>query len=230
MGKGQTRHYVHSDEYAKKYSAEAGTFTAWENLKNETDLLFYEGLHGAVINDDVDIANHADLKIGIVPVINLEWIQNIHRDKEIRRYSTEAMTDVMLRRIHAYVHCICLQFTVTDINFQQAPVVYTSNPLVATWIPTADESLVAIRFKDPQGINFSYLTNMIQGSWMSRANSIVVPGGKIDLAMQLIIPRIIERLVNQSRRASTILKPAPDKIRHTRKIGTYMPWILASDR
>ena len=141
-----------------------------------------------------------DLKIGVVPVINLEWIQKIHRDRSTRGYSTEAVTDTILRRMHAYVHCIVPQFTETDINFQRVPVVDTSNPLVARWIPTADESLVVIRFKSPHGIDFPYLVSMISGSWMSRANSIVVPGSKLDLAMQLILTPLIGRMVSTSRR------------------------------
>jgi len=36
---------------------------------------------------------------------------------------------------------------------------------------------------------------------MSRANSIVVPGGKVDLAMQLIFTPMIDRLVRDSKRA-----------------------------
>ena len=111
------------------------------------------------------------------------------------------MTDVILRRMHAYVHCITPQFTHTDINFQRVPVVDTSNPFVARWIPTADESLVVIRFRNPRGIDFPYLTSMIHGSWMSRANSIVIPGNKLDLAMQLILTPLIERLVRESRLA-----------------------------
>ena len=142
-----------------------------------------------------------DLKIGVVPVINLEWIQKIHRDRAHRGYTTEAVTDVILRRMHAYVHCITPQFTKTDINFQRVPVVDTSNPFVARWIPTADESLVVIRFRNPRGIDFPYLTSMIHGSWMSRANSIVIPGNKLDLAMQLILTPLIERLVRESRLA-----------------------------
>ena len=153
------------------------------------------------VNKEINLARYADLKIGVVPVINLEWIQKIHRDTDSRGYSTEAVTDTILRRMHAYVHCICPQFTETDINFQRVPVVDTSNPLVARWIPTADESLVVIRFKDPHGIDFPYLVSMIHDSWMSRANSIVIPGGKLDLAMQLILTPLIGRLVNQAKRA-----------------------------
>ena len=200
-GRGETRHYVHDEDESERYGVPPGTFTDWKPFEEGSDILFYEGLHGAVVNDEVNLAQYADLKIGVVPVINLEWIQKIHRDKAHRGYTTEAVTDTILRRMHAYVHCITPQFTETDINFQRVPVVDTSNPFIARWIPTADESLVVIRFKNPRGIDFPYLTSMIKNSWMSRANSIVVPGGKLDLAMQLIFTPMIERLVRDSRRA-----------------------------
>ncbi|WP_019906781.1 phosphoribulokinase [Methylobacterium sp. 77] len=199
-GVGRTRHYVHDAADAQAYAAEPGTFTAWEDFPPGSDLLFYEGLHGCVVDDNVDMARYADLKIGVVPVINLEWIQKLHRDRSFRGYSTEAVTDVILRRMPDYVQTICPQFTWTDINFQRVPTVDTSNPFIARWIPTADESMVVIRFKDPKGIDFSYLISMIQGSFMSRANSIVIPGGKLDIAMQLILTPIIMQLVERKRR------------------------------
>ena len=202
-GRGRTRHYVHNEEEADRYGVPPGHFTDWVDVGEGSDLLFYEGLHGAVKTPEIDIAGKADLKIGVVPVINLEWIQKIHRDRASRGYSTEAVTDTILRRMHAYVHVICPQFTQTDINFQRVPVVDTSNPFIARWIPTAGESLVVIRFKDPRGIDFSYLVSMILGSWMSRANSIVIPGDKLDLAMQLILTPMIIRLVERGRRAKT---------------------------
>ena len=87
------------------------------------------------------------------------------------------------------------------MNFQRVPTVDTSNPFIARWIPTADESLVVIRFKSPRGIDFSYLVSMLQGSFMSRANSIVIPGGKLDLAMQLILTPMILQLIERSNRA-----------------------------
>ena len=199
-GKGRARTYVHDAEEAEKTGVPPGEFTAWAPFAEGSDLLFYEGLHGSVVNDEVNLAALADLKIGVVPVTNLEWIQKIHRDRESRGYSTEAVTDTILRRMHAYVHCICPQFTETDVNFQRVPMVDTSNPFVARWIPTPDESLIVIRFKNPRGIDFPYLTSMINGSWMSRANSIVVPGNKLDLAMQLILTPLIERLVTNARK------------------------------
>ena len=201
QGTCRYRHYIHNSNEENLYGAKSGNFTKWKKFEEPSDLLFYEGLHGAVVNKEINLARYADLKIGVVPVINLEWIQKIHRDTDSRGYSTEAVTDTILRRMHAYVHCICPQFTETDINFQRVPVVDTSNPLVARWIPTADESLVVIRFKDPHGIDFPYLVSMIHDSWMSRANSIVIPGGKLDLAMQLILTPLIGRLVNQAKRA-----------------------------
>jgi phosphoribulokinase len=199
-GGGKTRRYVHNEEEAEILGAAPGTFTEWEDFEEDTDLLFYEGLHGAVVTDKINVARYADLKIGVVPVINLEWIQKIHRDKEDRGYSTEAVTDTILRRMPDYVHYICPQFTQTDINFQRVPMVDTSNPFIARWIPTLDESMVVIRFRNPRGIDFAYLTAMLHDSFMSRANSIVIPGGKMDLAMQLILTPMIMKLVERRRR------------------------------
>ena len=69
----------------------AGEFTPWEDIPAGTDLLFYEGLHGLVQNGEVDAAKHVDLGVGVVPIVNLEWIQKIHRDAKERGYSAEAM-------------------------------------------------------------------------------------------------------------------------------------------
>ena len=198
-GKGRTRHYIHDDEEAAKYGVDPGKFTDWKEF-GDSDLLFYEGLHGCVKTDTVDVARHCDLKIGVVPVINLEWIQKIHRDKASRGYSTEAVTDTILRRMPDYVNYICPQFSLTDINFQRVPIVDTSNPFVARWIPTPAESILVIRFANPRGIDFPYLLSMLKESFMSRANSIVVPGDKLDLAMQLIFTPLIHKLVERKRR------------------------------
>jgi phosphoribulokinase len=200
-GTGMTRHYIHDAEEAARYRGEPGTFTGWKPLPDDTELLFYEGLHGAVLTDTVNVAQHADLKIGVVPVINLEWIQKLHRDRSHRGYSTEAVTDTILRRMPDYVNYICPQFTETDINFQRIPTVDTSNPFIARWIPTPDESMVVIRLKNPRGIDFPYLLSMIPHSFMSRANSIVIPGSKLDLAMQLILTPLILQLIERKRRS-----------------------------
>ena len=200
-GGGKTRVYVHDDLEAEQHNCPSGCFTPWTELEPGSDLLFYEGLHGALVTDKVNVAQHVDLRVGVVPVINLEWIQKLHRDRASRGYTTEAVTDTILRRMPDYIHYICPQFTETDINFQRVPTVDTSNPFVARWIPTPDESMVVIRFRDPHGIDFPYLLSMIHNSFMSRANSIVIPGGKLDIAMQLILTPMILKLVERRRRA-----------------------------
>ncbi|TAM12196.1 MAG: phosphoribulokinase [Nevskiaceae bacterium] len=204
-GQGRARKYLHSAAEAAPYKQEPGTFTNWEPLPENTDLLYYEGLHGAVITPEHNVAQWADLRIGVVPVINLEWIQKLWRDKNHRGYSTEAVTDTILRRMPDYIHYIVPQFGHTHVNFQRIPVVDTSNPFITRYIPTADESMVVIRFANPKGIDFPYLLNMIQNSWMSRANTIVVPGGKMELAMQLIFTPFIWRMMERRKRAMGML-------------------------
>jgi phosphoribulokinase len=200
-GQGKSRKYLHNTEEAAPYRQEPGTFTAWEALPEKTDMLFYEGLHGAVVTPEVDVAQYPDLLVGVVPVINLEWIQKLWRDKNMRGYSAEAVTDTILRRMPDYVNYICPQFQHTHVNFQRVPIVDTSNPFISRDVPTADESMVVIRFAKPKGIDFQYLLNMINGSMMSRANTIVVPGGKMELAMQLIFTPFIWRMVERKKRA-----------------------------
>jgi phosphoribulokinase len=199
-GSGRRRFYVHNEAEAVEHGTPPGTFSPWQDLPKDTDILLYEGLHGAYVGGDCDLPKFADLRIGVVPVINLEWTQKIHRDRAERGYSTEAVMDTILRRMPDYVRHICPQFTQTDLNFQRVPLVDTSNPFIARWIPTADESMVVIRFRNPRGIDFPYLVSMINGSFMSRANSIVIPGNKLDLAMQLILTPLIMRLYDARRR------------------------------
>ena len=167
----------------------------------DTDLLFYEGLHGGVVHGDVDVAQYPDLLIGVVPVVNLEWIQKINRDCRYRGYSAEAVTDVILRRMHDYMHFISPQFSLTHVNFQRVPIVDTSNPFISRDIPSPDESMLVIRFADPKGIDFPYLLSMLHDSFMSRPNTIVVPGGKMDLAMQLIFTPFIWRMAERRKKA-----------------------------
>ncbi|HVC10534.1 MAG TPA: phosphoribulokinase [Burkholderiales bacterium] len=200
-GRGRTRKYLHNAEEAAPYKQPPGTFTPWAELPEGTDILFYEGLHGAVAHGALDVARHVDLLIGVVPVINLEWMQKLHRDRAARGYSTEAVTDTILRRMPDYVNYIIPQFARTHINFQRVPVVDTSNPFVARHVPAPDESMLVIRFANPRGIDFPYLLSMLHDSFMSRPNTIVCPGGKMDLAMQLIFTPMIWRLMDRRRQA-----------------------------
>ena len=197
-GSCERRYYLHSVEEAEPYGQQPGEFTAWETIEAGTDLLFYEGLHGGIATDTVDVSKFVDLLIGVVPIVNLEWIQKIFRDCEQRGYSTEAVTDTILRRMPDYVHYITPQFSRTDINFQRVPTVDTSNPFIARDIPTPDESFVVIRFRDPNklDVDFSYLLDMLDDSFMSRRNTIVVPAGKMGFAMEIILAPIIERVLD----------------------------------
>lgn len=201
-GQGRCRKYLHNAEEAAPYQQDPGTFTPWEDLPANTDMLFYEGLHGAVVTPEHNVAQYPDLLVGVVPVINLEWIQKLYRDKNMRGYSADAVTDTILRRMPDYVNYICPQFQHTHVNFQRVPIVDTSNPFVARDVPTADESMVVIRFAKPKGIDFQYLLNMINGSMMSRANTIVVPGGKMEIAMQLIFTPFIWRMMERKKKAA----------------------------
>jgi phosphoribulokinase len=200
-GRGKLRRYIHDAAEAKELGGEPGTFTPWQPMAEPSDLLFYEGLHGGYVGPDANVARHVDLLVGVVPIINLEWIQKLHRDQNLRGYSQDAVVDTILRRMPDYVKHICPQFSRTHVNFQRVPTVDTSNPFIAKDIPSADESMVVIRFADPKGIDFGYLLSMLHDSWMSRPNNIVVPGGKMGLAMQLIFTPMILRLMDLKRRA-----------------------------
>jgi phosphoribulokinase len=202
-GAGKRRYYLHNHEEAAPYKQEPGTFTPWQDLP-PSDVLFYEGLHGGVVTDTVNVAQHADLLVGVVPIINLEWIQKLIRDKGARGYSTEAVVDTILRRMPDYLNYITPQFSRTHVNFQRVPTVDTSNPVIAQDIPTPDESFVVIRFANPKGIDFPYLLSMIKDSFMSRPNVIVVPGGKMEIAMQLIFTPMILRLMENKKRAMAL--------------------------
>jgi phosphoribulokinase len=208
-GKGKKRYYLHSDEEAAEHnkrlntSLKAGEFTPWEDIPGGTDLMFYEGLHGGVVDAKagVDVAKWVDLLVGVVPIVNLEWIQKIQRDTAERGYSAEAVVDTILRRMYDYVHYITPQFSRTHVNFQRVPVVDTSNPFIARDIPTPDESLVVIRFQNPKKVDFPYLLSMIHDSFMSRPNTIVVPGGKMGFAMEVILTPMIYELLENKKKA-----------------------------
>jgi phosphoribulokinase len=200
-GGGKVRRYIHDAGEAKELGGEPGTFTDWQPISADSDLLFYEGLHGGYKNSDTDVAQHVDLLVGVVPIINLEWIQKLHRDQHMRGYSQDAVVETILRRMPDYVNHICPQFSRTHVNFQRVPTVDTSNPFVAMDVPSADESMVVIRFANPKGIDFPYLISVLHNSWMSRPNNIVVPGGQMGLAMQFIFTPMILRLMDLKRRA-----------------------------
>ncbi len=208
-GMCKRRYYVHSEAEAIEHNKHfgltnltPGVFTPWEDIEPNSDLLFYEGLHGMAKDEaqGIDAGKYLDLAIGVVPVVNLEWIQKIHRDKAERGYSAEATVDTIMRRMPDYIKYITPQFTLTDINFQRVATVDTSNPFIARDIPTPDESFVVVRFREPKGVDFQYMLAMIPGSFMSRANTLVVPGGKMSHAMEVILAPIMHEMIAKKKR------------------------------
>ena len=206
-GTGRKRYYLHSEEEAVEHNARLSTdlgpgmFTPWEDISEGSDLLFYEGLHGGVVHGEHNVAKFVDLLIGVVPIVNLEWIQKIFRDNAQRGYSAEAIVDTILRRMPDYVKTITPQFSRTDINFQRVPIVDTSNPFIARDIPTPDESFIIIRFRHPEQHDFPYYLAMLKDSWMSRPNTLVVPGGKMGLAMEIILNPLVHEMMERKRRS-----------------------------
>lgn len=196
-GTGRIRHYLHTFDEAVPYNQLPGTFTPWQDLRANTDLLFYEGLHGAAVTEQHNVAQHVDLLIGMVPIVNLEWIQKIIRDTSERGHSREAVQASIVRSMEDYFNHITPQFSRTHINFQRVPTVDTSNPFSAKDIPSLDESFVVIRFRGIKHVDFPYYLQMIDGAFMSRVNTLVVPGGKMGLAMELILTPLIEALMQK---------------------------------
>lgn len=200
LGMGMHRHYIHAeDKRLIEAGCQVGTFTEWEPVPGGTDLLFYEGLHGGLVTHEYDIAKHVDLLVGVAPTMNLEWIQKIHRDTNLRGHSQESVIDTILGRMHDYVRYIQPQFSRSHINFQRVPTVDTSNPFEVQDIPTDAESMVVIRFRDPHSVDFPYLLTMIRDSFMTRPHTLVVPGARMSLAMDLILAPLVTQLLDQRR-------------------------------
>ncbi|QDP02469.1 phosphoribulokinase [Thalassotalea sp. PS06] len=210
-GEGTMRRYLHTFDEAVPYNQMPGTFTPWQSLGKDSDLLFYEGLHGGVVTEDADVARHVDLLIGMVPIVNLEWIQKIFRDTNQRGHSKEAVRDSIVRSMDDYFKYITPQFSRTHINFQRVPTVDTSNPFSAKAIPSQDESFVVIRFRDARNVDFPFYLRMIDGSFMSRVSTLVVPGGKMGLAMELILKPLIEDIMEKRSAAGQQIDWTRDK-------------------
>jgi len=226
-GTGLVREYIETPDMAEIYHQPIGTYTPWAELNEGSDLLFYEGQHGACIEATwsmrkmsdshnpvvvkerhklltrkdvgVDIARWVDLLIGVVPSINLEWIQKIHGDFSGSGRSVEATVMSILHRLPDYVRYITPQFSLTDINFQRVPLVDTSNPFIALDIPRADESMVVIRFREPKKYDFPCLLKQFPDAFMSRPNTMVVEGGDMQNAMEVICGPLVENLVEKNR-------------------------------
>lgn len=203
------------------YTAPVGEFTEWQEGPLNADCLFYEGMHGGVVAetwtrrksdnsddvlndrrstkiDGVNVAQYVDLLIGVVPAINLEWIQRIHHDQITHKQSAEQVTVSILEQLQDYIYFIVPQFSITDINFQRMPVVDTSNPFDLQAVPTEKESIVVISFKEPSKYDIENYLQRIDGAFVSGRQSLVIPGGQMKHALDIICAPLIENLVNFS--------------------------------
>jgi phosphoribulokinase len=201
---GISRRYLHTEAEAKIARQSVGTFTPWMPITPDTDVLFYEGLHGGYVGEDANIAQHMDLLIGVVPIVNLEWIQKIRRDNDERGSTPGEITSTILRRMPDYVNHIAPQFSRTDVNFQRVPLVDTSNPFVVREIPGNEESLVVIHFNEQTRLtaDLDRYEFQIPGAFKSNAQTLVVPGDQIETAMEAILMPALQSLL--ARRAHAL--------------------------
>lgn len=207
-GSGKRRYYIHNAKEASQHDAAPGMLTEWEPLPADSDLLFYEGLHGGVVTNKVNVMQYVDLLIGVTPIINLEWMQKIHRDRELRGYTTEDATKLILDRMYDYVNYITPQFSYTDINFQRVPTIDTANPFAAAYIPSNDESFMVIHIRNTEKIkvDFRYLLEMLESSIMSSPETIIVPAGKMVFAIQLILTPVIQKLMEDKHKQKMVFE------------------------
>ena len=224
-GTGKIRQYLKNEELAKKYDLPQGKFSDYSEIPSESEVLFYDGFHGGLVTDkwsrrelsdshnpevikiredfdnvehqDIDVAQHVDLLVGVVPSMNLEWIQKIQRDISATGIGSEAVSEAILRRMPDYINYIIPQFSVSDINFQRVPLVDTSNPFDARNIPTLDESMMVARFRQPEKHDFRYLLSKIDGSFMSRPNTLVIPGSEFEYAIMAIFEPILDEMFEE---------------------------------
>lgn len=222
-GSGILRHYAHNESHAAELGVPVGEFTSWQPLPNGSDILLYEGQHGGVRADtwtrrqenidippDIDrrknavginVAQHVDLLIGIVPAVNLEWIQKIHRECSRHQCTPEESVETILRRMDDYLHYIVPQFGLTDINIQRVPLVDTSNPFVARDVPTPDESMLVIHFRDRKRYDFAHMLSKLPSARMTRHSTLIVPGGELRLALSVICGPMLEVMMEKRQAA-----------------------------
>lgn len=203
-GTGVYRYYLHSEKMAANWGQKAGTFTPWENIDSDTDLLLYRGLHGAAIDGDIDISSYPDLLVGIAPNVNLEWIRKIKRDTSLRGYSPEAVRKSILDRMSDYVRHITPQFSRTHINIQMVATVDTSDPFTMSEEPTNDECFLVIHFQKVETPDFPSMLKLLPGSFVSNKDTIVVPGGMLTQAIEVVLMPLVHQLIIKSRKIRNI--------------------------
>lgn len=166
-GTGNRRYYVHNDEEAAHHGVGTGCFTPWKEIPAGTDIMFYEGLHGAAVTANANVAQHVDLLVGVVPSVNIEWIQKIYRDTTERPYTVQQVVDTIIDRMPDYAEFITPQFDRTHINFHRVPLVDTANPFGGMAVPTPAESLIVchVRMDD---IDLAGIAKQVEGGFLQK--------------------------------------------------------------
>lgn len=212
IGVGQKCYYFYSVEEVVEYNVcfgvnfELGQFMFWEDIFLGIDVLFYEGFYGGVKGEGYDVVVLVDLLVGVVLIINFEWIQKIYCDNVECGYFVEVIVDMILCWMFDYINYICLQFSQIDINFQRVFIVDIFNLFICWNILILDESFVIIYFCkgvcEKWGIDFGYLLSMIYDFFMFSFISIVVNGGKMGFVMELIFILIIYCMIEEKNKFS----------------------------
>lgn len=211
VGTGEYRYYLHTEAAAEKFDQAPGTFTPWRKMDADTDLLLYRGLHGAAVDGDIDIGQYPDLLIGVVPSVNLEWKRRMGRDTRFRGRSREQVQASILDRMHDYAHHITPQFARTHINLQMIPMVDTSDPFDNSEEVSPDEMAMVIHFQNFRVRNLPLLLDRLHNSRMTRRDTLLVPGAKMGLALEMIIMPAIHDLILNSRRLRGITEVPKDR-------------------
>ena len=198
-GTGKTRHYIHSEEDSITHKTKIGHFSAWKQIA-PADFLFYDGLHAGHIDENINIAKKVDLLIGVTPIINLEWIQKIERDKLVRGYTERNAVEMIKRRLPDYIKFICPQFSRTHANIQRVPLVDTSNPFSGESIPRDSESLFIFEIKESRrlAVNLEEVCEKVPGSFLTSQNSLASPGTSLDKLLVTIFTPTINRLASSN--------------------------------
>ena len=215
---GKKRYYIHSDEEADEHNARLGTdlvpgeFTPWEEIEADTDIMFYEGLHGMVKRKDHgpkegmhDVSQYVDLGIGVAPVVNIEWMQKIYRDTSERPYSVTQVRDTIMERMDDYMETIVPQFHRTHVNFQRVPLVDTSDPFstqteTAPMGPAPEDSLIITHVRHDE-VDLSTIVGKIEGAWLQNEHTMICSGTQMVMAMDIIMTPIIQNLIAKKRKA-----------------------------
>ncbi len=116
-------------------------------------MLFYEGLHGGVVTPQHDVASHVDLLVGVVPIVNLEWIKSLFATPA--NAATPGGGDGLGRPLDGRLHQLHYaaifphpyQLSARADGGHLQPVCRQSDP-------SLDESFVVIHFRNLQNIDF----------------------------------------------------------------------------